>query len=71
MAHEITTIGDLDVSPEAIATAEVFAGATNRTQIAAYMGALAWEKFAKGATVGFVAGAVLTIGTMLYLKKGR
>jgi len=71
MAHEITTIGDLDVSSEAIATSDVFAGATNRTAIAAYMGALAWEKFTKGVAFGFVGGVILTIGVGLYLKRGK
>lgn len=70
MSHRITTIGDLDPSPEVISTARVFDGATNRAQIAAYMGAMAWEKFAKGITIGFVAGVVGTVALSLYLKKG-
>jgi hypothetical protein len=69
MAHRITTIGDLNASPESIATSEVFAGATNRSQIAAYMGALSWEKFTKGVVVGFVAGAVGAVALNLYLKR--
>lgn len=69
MAHQITTIGDLDVSPENLATSQIFAGATNRAQIGAYLGALAWEKSVKGATVGLVAGVLLTVGLGLYLRK--
>jgi hypothetical protein len=67
--HQITTIGDLDVSPENLATSQIFAGATNRAQIGAYMGALAWEKTVKGATVGFVAGVVLAVGVGIYLRR--
>jgi hypothetical protein len=69
MAHRITTIGDLDISPENMATSQVFAGAQNRAQIGAYMGALAWEKSVKGATVGLVAGILLTVGLGLYLRR--
>ena len=71
MAHQITTIGDLDASPETLSTSQVFAGAQNRSQIAAYMGALAWEKFAKGATIGFVAGAALTGLGLYYVNYAR
>jgi hypothetical protein len=69
MAHQITTIGDLDVSPENLATSQIFAGAQNRAQIGAYMGALAWEKTVKGATFGFVAGVVLAVGVGIYLRR--
>jgi hypothetical protein len=72
MGHRIQTIGDLgdlDISPEQLATSQVFAGAQNRAQIAAYMGALSWEKFSKGLTIGFVAGVIGTVAVGLYLKK--
>jgi hypothetical protein len=69
MAHQIATIGDLDASPEVIATSQVFAGATNRSQIAAYMGALAWEKFTKGFVGGVAVGALAVIGVSLYMNR--
>jgi hypothetical protein len=70
MAHQITTIGDLDASPETLSTSQVFDGARNRGQIAAYMGALSWEKFAKGLTIGLVAGAAVA-GVGLYYVQNR
>jgi hypothetical protein len=61
-----TRIGDLDLSPEAISVNDTFAGATNRTQIAAFMGAMAYEKLVKGVAVGFV-GGILVAGALGYL----
>ena len=66
--HEVVMIGDLD--PQSATTSQVFDGCANRTQIAAFMTALAWEKFVKGATVGLVAGVVLTVAVAIYVKKG-
>jgi hypothetical protein len=63
-------IGDLDISPSAISVGQTFDGCTNRTQVAAFMSAMAWEKFVKGVTVGAIAGIALTVGVALYLKKG-
>lgn len=63
-------IGDLgDLDPQSATTSQVFDGCTNRAAVATFITAVAWEKFVKGATIGFVAGAVGTVALMLYLKK--
>lgn len=47
---------------------QVFAGCTNRTEVAAYMAALAFERQVRGITIGIVVGFVGALGIGWYLK---
>lgn len=67
--HDVVMIGDLDISPGAISTSQVFDGCVNRTQVATFMSAMAWEKLTKGLVAGVIIGAVGTIAISIYLKK--
>jgi hypothetical protein len=82
--YELTTIGWLgDATPEAAPVAagtttasdpaqaaadQVFSGCTNRTEIAAFIAAMAFERYTKGIVIGLGIGALVGAGALYYFS---
>lgn len=81
MAYEIATIGGLGHAglgdattpsdPAQAAADQIFAGCGNRTEIAAFLAAMAFERYTKGLGLGLAIGAVGGAVALYYWSQSR